>query len=119
MKRSASAAPRRGRDGPVDRAHHSERRHRIGRECPLVGFLDRSRDGDAARIRVLDDHARGQRELAEQQPRGGEVEQVDQRQLLAVQLLDARQEMHARTLFRVVGAALVRVLAVAEVESPW
>src|SRR5213595_3702747 len=81
----------------------------------LVCLLDRARDGDAARIRMLDDRARRQRELAEQQTGRREVEQVDQRELFPVEVLDPREQMHTRSLLRVVGASLMGVLAVAEV----
>ena len=64
---------------------------------------------------MLHDHAGRERELAQQQARGGEVEQVDQRQVLPMELLDAREEVHACALFRVVRRALMRVLAVPQV----
>ena len=64
---------------------------------------------------MLDDRARGERELAQQQASRGEIEQVDQRQLFPVQLLDTREQVDARPLFCVIGAALVRVLAIPEV----
>src|SRR5262249_59256438 len=51
----------------------------------------------------------------EQQARGRQVEQVDQRQLLAMELLDAGQQVDPCALLRVVRAALVRVLAVPQV----
>ena len=62
----------------VDGAHHSERGHGIRRERALVRFLDRPGDGDAAGVRMLHDDAAGQRELTQDHPRGGQVEQVDQ-----------------------------------------
>ena len=102
------------RHRPVDRANHPEGRHRIGSECTLVGVFDRRADRHAAWIRVLDDRAGRQRELAEQQPRGREVEEVDQRQLLAVELLDAREQVDTSAVLHVVRGALVRVLAVAQ-----
>ena len=71
---------------------------------------------DPAGIRVLDDHAGRERELRGEQPRGGEVVEVVVRELLPVQLLDAREQVHARACLRVERAALVRVLAVREVE---
>ena len=46
---------------------------------------------------------------------GVEVEQVVERQLLAVVLLDLRQQVRPRADLRVVRGALVRVLAVAQV----
>ena len=65
---------------------------------------------------MLDDHAGRQRELAREQARGGEVVEVVERERLAVQLLDAREQMRAAAALRVVRGALVRVLAVREVE---
>ena len=76
-----------GGDGPVDHADHPKGGNRIGCERALVRLFDRARDGNAARIRMLDDHAPWQGELAQQQARRREVEQVDQRQLLPVQML--------------------------------
>ena len=73
-------------------------------------------DGDAARVRVLDDDAGRQRELARERAGGREVVEVVEGELLPVQLLDAREEMAADAALGVVGGALVRVLAVREVE---
>ena len=53
---------------------------------------------------------------AEQQPAGVEVEQVVERELLAAELRDHRQHVRARADLRVVGGALVRVLAVGQLE---
>ena len=52
----------------------------------------------------------------EQQPRRVEVEQVVERELLAAELGDHREHVGARADLRVVGGALVRVLAVGELE---
>ena len=101
--------------GRLTRADHAECGERIGRERALVRLLDRRGDGDAARVRVLDDHARRQRELAQQHQRAGEVVQVVEGQRPAVQLLDVREQRPARAELAVVGGALVRVLAVREV----
>ncbi len=54
---------------------------RVARERPLVRLEPHSPDRCAARVVVLDDHAGRDRELAEQQPRRVEVEQVVERQL--------------------------------------
>ena len=62
---------------------------RLRRQRALVSLLDRAGDRDPAGVRMLDDHARGKRELSQHQSCRREIEQVDQRQLLAVQLLDA------------------------------
>ena len=101
--------------GRLSAHDHAERRERIGRERALVRLLDRRRDRDAARVRVLDDHAGRQRELAQQHQRAGEVVQVVERELAAVQLLDVREQRPARADLAVVRRALVRVLAVREV----
>src|SRR6266545_25020 len=99
----------------VQRADHPERRQRVGRERALVRLLDRRRDGDAARVRVLDDHAGRQRELAQQQQRAVQVVEVDEGERLAAELLDLGKQVAPRAGLRVVGTALVRVLPVAEV----
>ena len=52
-----------GRDRAVEHDHAAVGRHRVRRERARVGVLDRARDCDAARVRVLDDHAGRQREL--------------------------------------------------------
>ena len=57
----------------------------------------------------------GPAELAREQARGVEVEQVVERQLLAAELADVREQVRRRADLRVVGGALVRVLAVGEV----
>ena len=75
----------------VDRADHPERRQRVGRERALVGLLDRRGDGDSARVGVLDDHTRRQRELPEEQQGSIQVVEVDERKLLAAELLDLRE----------------------------
>ena len=110
----ASAAPSSADTGRFEHDDAAERRRGIGGERRCVGLLDRRRDGDAARVRVLDDHARRQRELAREQACGGEVVEVVVRELLAVQLLDAREQVHAGARLRVVRGTLVRVLAVRE-----
>ena len=84
-------------------------------ERALVRLLDRRCDRDAARVRVLDDHAGRQRELAQQHQRAGEVVEVVERQRPAVELLDVREQRAARAELAVVGGPLVRVLAVREV----
>src|SRR5437660_4631424 len=72
-------------------------------------------DRDAARIRVLDDHRRGQSELAEHAARALEVDEVVVRQLLASELLDLREQVAPRADLAVVRGGLVWVLAVREV----
>ena len=69
-------------------------------------------DGDAARVRVLDDHRGRQRELAHDAAGALEVGEVVVRELLAAELLDAREQVPAQALLGVVRGALVRVLAV-------
>ena len=104
-------------DRAVDDDDPAERAHRVGGEGALVGVEPRPPDGRAARVVVLDDHARRDLELARDPPRAVEVEQVVERELLAVVLLDHRQHVHPRADLRVVRGALVRVLAVREVDD--
>jgi hypothetical protein len=65
---------------------------------------------------VLDDHARGDLELGEQQPPGVKVEQVVERDLLAAELGDHREHVRAGPDLLVVRGPLVRVLAVGQLE---
>ena len=111
----SSASANAGVDRAVDADDAAEGRHRVARERRAVGLEHRAADGDAARVVVLDDRARRQLELLRQQARGVEVEHVVERQLLAAELADHREHVHARAGLRVVGGALVRVLAVREV----
>ena len=65
---------------------------------------------------MLDDHAHRQSELARDQSRRREIVEVVERERLAVQLLDARQQVRARAALGIIRRALMRVLAVGEVE---
>ena len=87
----------------------------VGSEASALSYASSivSADRDAARVRVLDDHARRQRELARERARRREVVEVVEGELLPVQLLDPREEVAARAALGVVRGALVRVLAVA------
>ncbi len=85
--------PERGRHRAVEDDDAAERRDRIGRESLRVRLLDRRRDRDPARVRVLDDRAGRKLELAKEQPRRGEVVQVVERERLAVELLDAGEKL--------------------------
>jgi hypothetical protein len=64
---------------------------------------------------VLDDHARRLVELGHQAPGRVEVEDVVERELLALQLARRRHRVERRAEIAVEGRALVRVLAVAQV----
>ena len=66
---------------------------------------------------MLDDRDRRHLELVHQAARGVEVEQVVERQLLAVDLPHHRQQVRAAAGRRVVRGALVRVLAVRQVHD--
>ena len=66
---------------------------------------------------MLDDHRGRAVELEREQPRGGEVGEVVERERLALELLDPREEVRARAALGVVRRALVRVLAVGELED--
>src|SRR6266542_337793 len=104
-----------GADRAVHRADHSEGRERIGCEGALVRLVDRRGDGDTACIRVLNDHADRQRELAQQHQRAGEIVQVVEGEVAAVELLDVAEQRPARVDFTVIRGALMRILAVREV----
>jgi hypothetical protein len=67
---------------------------------------------------VLDDHAGRKLELSRHEPRRREVVQVVERELAPVELVDAREQVHARAALGVVGRALVRVLPVGQLELP-
>ena len=87
---SASASAVAASTSTVERHDAAERRQRVGleRARERVGARVAAR-ADAARLVVLDDHARRARELADQRDRGVEVEQVVVGELLA---LDAPRE---------------------------
>ena len=90
-------AERRG-DRAVEHGDAAERRDRVRGERALPGLLDRRRDRDAARVRVLDDHDGRQRELAQDPARRLEVGEVVVRELLAAELLDLREQVPAGAL---------------------
>ena len=117
-RRTASRAPRPSAavTGAIDDDDASVRGDRIGGESLRVRLLDRVGDGDSARVRVLHDDAGRAVELAGEQPRRREVAEVVERQRLALVLLDEAEEMRARAPLGVVGRALMRVLAVRELE---
>ena len=77
MNRSDERLAERRADRPVEGADHPERRDRIGREGLEVGLLRAPGDRDPAGVRVLDDHAGGQLELAQQELGAVEVVGVD------------------------------------------
>src|SRR5439155_15307442 len=104
------------RDGSVEDDDAPVCRDRVRRERALVRVLDRACDRHRARVRVLDDHASRQLELAEAEARRIKVVEVVVRQLPAVQLLDLGEQMPPHAELGVVGRALVRVLAVREIE---
>src|SRR5207302_103096 len=60
-------------DIAVEHDDAAVRRHRVGRERLVIRLLDRRAERNAARIRVLDDDARRQRELTADEACGGEV----------------------------------------------
>ena len=73
---------------PVHRDDAAEGADRVAGVGPLVGRGDVAGDGDAARVGVLDDHARRLGEAVHEPPRGLGVEQVEVAQRLAAVLLD-------------------------------
>jgi len=106
-----------GVDRLVERDDAAEGAQRVGRKRALVGLQRAGAERDAAGVVVLDDDARGLGEIAHEAARGVEVEQVVERQLLAVMLLDHRQHVHPRADLVVVGGPLVGVLAVGQVDD--
>ena len=76
---------------------------RIGGERLLERLVQARAHGRAARVVVLDDRRGRQLELVDQLPARVEVEQVVERQLLAVQLRHHRQQVRARAGLRVVA----------------
>jgi len=101
-------------DRPVETNDAAKRRQRISLTSAHIGVGYRRSAGDAARIRVLN-HNRGRLAEFKRDPRGGvEVEQVRERQLLA--LMHGRGAEAGRTV-GVPRAALVRVFAVAQIAN--
>ena len=70
--------------GPVDRDHAAIGALRIAREGAFVGLARVFGDGAAAGVVVLDDRAGGCVEGLDELPRRAQVQQVVERQLLAV-----------------------------------
>ena len=105
-------------DDGVERDHRPERRRAIGRERTVEGVRGVATQRDSAWRRVLDDHARDPCVLA---PPGlprrhghhcrVDVQEIIERQLLAVELL---QVANARLVGHVERGPLVRVFAVAQ-----
>ena len=112
----ASRSPSSSSTGAVARDDAAVGRGRVAGERPLVRGERARADRDAARVGVLHDHACRERELVQQPHRAGQVVEVVERELAAVQLLDAREQVAARGVLAVEGGSLVRVLAVREVE---
>ena len=102
---SASFCAERRVDRAVEDDDPAVRRDGSEASALVVRLLERRADGDAARVRVLDDHARrAASNSRSEQPRAGEVVEVVERELLAVQLLDAREQVPARAALGVVRA---------------
>ena len=74
-------------DLAVEDDHAAVGRHGIAGERLVVRLFNVRTDGDAARVCVLDDHAGGLRELADERAPSVEVAEVVERQRLPVQLL--------------------------------
>ena len=86
---------------------------RVARERALVGLERRARRPRAARVVVLDDRAR--RDARTRRPAAGAASRSStllNDSSLPCELADHREHVHARADLRVVGGALVRVLAV-------
>ena len=101
-------------DRPVEADDAAERRQRVGLARADVGLGNRGARRRAARVGVLDDHRRRLAELQHDARRGVEVEQVGERQLLALEHRPARRGP-SPAIERVPRRGLVRVLAVAQV----
>ena len=112
LRRSASGAL----DRPVEAEDAAVGALAIGGQRQLEGVVLVRAHGHAAGVVVLDDRHGRQLELVHQPAPGVEVEQVVERQLLAVELRDHREQVRARADLGVVGRALVRVLAVGKIE---
>jgi len=114
-KQVAHRLGRRAIDDGVERDDRTECRRAVGRErAPIrVGGVPAQRD--AAGRRVLDDDASGARVLIlprrHRHDRGVDIQQVVERQLLAVQLMHVADAGFVRHVQR---GALVRILAVAQ-----
>ena len=105
-----------GFDAAVEQHDAAEGRLRVAGERALVG-LERGRsDRYPAWVVVLDDHARRDLELGQQQATGVEIEQVVERDRLAAELGDHREHVGPRADLLVVGGALVGVLTVGQLE---
>ena len=107
---------RRGRVDPlVEGDDPAEGRGRVAGPGPLVGLERALAQPGAAGVGVLDDHAGRLVDLGGQAPGGVEVEDVVERELLALQLAGRGHRVERRAEVAVEGRALVRVLAVAQV----
>ena len=104
-----------GVDRAVEDDHTAERGHRVGCERQLPRLVDRRRNGDPARVPVLDDHGCRIVELLADAPGALEVGEIVVRELLAAELLDPREQMLAPGRLDVERRRLMGVLAVREV----
>src|SRR6185437_7440558 len=113
----------------VQRDDSAEPAHRITFDGAEIGIFERRTDGDAARIRMLDDGAGGTFagiELSHQFERRVGVEVVDVAELAALHLLGGG-DSEARFAADVERGLLVRIFAVAqrlaqrsgETAAPW
>ena len=101
---------------PVEAEDAAEGALAIRGQRELEGVVLVGAHGHAAGVVVLDDRHRRQLELVHQPATGVHVQQVVERQLLAVQLGDHREQVGSRSHLGVVGGALVGVLAVGKLE---
>src|SRR6185503_796796 len=103
-------------DRPVQHDHAPVGRDRVTRQRLLVGLVEGVSEADPARVPVLHDHGRRAVQLEGQEAGRREIAEVVEGKRPPLELLDPSEEMRPRALLRVVGAPLVRVLAVGEVE---
>ena len=100
----------------VYRVHTAKGRHRVTRLGAQVGACQVVAQRHPAWVVVLHDHHGWIIELGHQPAAGVNVEQVVVRQRLTVKHLHAAQQVLGRADLAVVGAALMRVLAVAALQ---
>ena len=105
----------RGVHAPVEGDDAAEGGDRVAGPGAREGLLRARAHRRAAGVRVLDDHAGRLVDLGDQPPGRVQVEDVVERELLALHLARGGHRVEGRPEVAVEGRALVRVLAVAQV----
>src|SRR5262249_58681898 len=93
----------------------AERLDLTGGTPPLPRLVDLLGDGDPARVRMLPDHRHRLVDLSRDPPGALEIREVVVRELLAPELLDARQEVPPPARLDVERRRLMMVLAVRQI----